>query len=82
MLQIDLTLVLTLFNSIVLAVAGIMYFNKTYTIQKIEDWNTLAQFYNDHADEYDEDGEPIKEEKTGGFGFQTYIEEEPEEDNE
>lgn len=82
MLQIDLTLVLTLFNSIVLAVAGIMYFNKTYTIQKIEDWNTLAQFYNDHADEYGEDGEPVKEEKVGGFGFQTYLEEEPEEDNE
>ena len=80
MLQIDLTLVLTLFNSIVLAVAGIMYFNRTYTIQKIEDWNTLAQFYNDHADEYDEDGEPIKEEKAGGFGFQTYLEEEAEED--
>lgn len=69
MLQIDLTLVLTLFNSIVLAVAGIMYFNKTYTIQRIEDWNTLAAFYNDHADEYDEDGEPIKEEKAGGFGI-------------
>lgn len=80
MLQIDLTLVLTLFNSIVLAVAGIMYFNKTYTIQRIEDWNTLAQFYNDHADEYDEDGEPIKEEKAGGFGFATYLEEEAEED--
>ena len=80
MLQIDLTLVLTLFNSIVLAVAGIMYFNKTYTIQRIEDWNTLAAFYNDHADEYDEDGEPIKEEKAGGFGFATYLEEEAEED--
>ena len=82
MLQIDLTLVLTLFNSIVLAVAGIMYFNKTYTIQRIEDWNTLAAFYNDHADEYDEDGEPIKEEKVGGFGFASYLEEEPEEDEE
>ena len=80
MLQIDLTLVLTLFNSIVLAVAGIMYFNKTYTIQRIEDWNTLAAFYNEHADEYDEDGEPIKEEKAGGFGFATYLEEESEEE--
>ena len=33
----------------------------------------------DNYDEYDEDGKPIKEEKAGGFGFQTYIEEESEE---
>lgn len=82
MLQIDLTLVLTLFNSVMLAVAGIMYFRKTYTIQKIEDWNTLAMFYNEHADEYDEEGQPLKEEKAGGFGFQVYDSEELVEEDE
>lgn len=75
-----LTLLLTILNTILIVLFGLKYFKDNYTIVSIQDWNTLANFYNDHADEYDEDGKPIKEEKAGGFGFQTYIEEESEEE--
>ena len=75
-----LTLLLTILNTILIVLLGLKYFKDNYTIVSIQDWNTLANFYNDHVDEYDEDGKPIKEEKAGGFGFASYLEEEPEED--
>ena len=75
-----LTLLLTIFNTILIVLLGLKYFKDNYTIVSIQDWNTLANFYNDHVDEYDEDGKPIKEEKAGGFGFASYLEEEPEEE--
>ena len=64
-----LTLLLTIFNTILIVLLGLKYFKDNYTIVSIQDWNTLANFYNDHVDEYDEDGKPIKEEKVGGFGI-------------
>ena len=64
-----LTLLLTIFNTILIVLLGLKYFKDNYTIVSIQDWNTLANFYNDHVDEYDEDGKPIKEEKAGGFGI-------------
>ena len=64
-----LTLLLTIFNTILIVLLGLKYFKDNYTIVSIQDWNTLANFYNDHVDEYDEDGKPIKEEKAGSFGF-------------
>jgi hypothetical protein len=41
----------------------------------------LVKFYNAHFEEYDEEGNPIKEDKAGGYGFfQEQLAEEYEED--
>ena len=48
-----LTLLLTILNTILIVLLGLKYFKDNYTIVSIQDWNTLANFYNDHADEYD-----------------------------
>lgn len=65
-----LTLCLTVLNFVILIGICLFYFKETYTIVDLQTWNTIVQFYNTHVDEYNENGEPIKEEKVGGFGFQ------------
>ena len=64
-----LTLLLTILNTILIVSLGLKYFNDNYTIVSLQDWNKVANFYNAHYDEYDDNGEPISEEKAGGCGF-------------
>ena len=77
-----LTLLLTILNTVLIVLLGLKYFKDNYTIVSTQDWNTLANFYNDHFEEYDEDGKPIPEEKSGGFGFQVIDEQEEYNDDE
>lgn len=76
-----LALLLTILNSTILIVFCIIYFKNNYTICDLETYNMLVKFYNAHFEEYDEQGNPIKEDKTGGYGFfQEQLIEEYEED--
>lgn len=61
--------IFSVLNFIGLLYAGYLYFINKYAIVTLEDWNKVAVFYNEHFSEYDENGEPIPEEKSGGCGF-------------
>lgn len=78
----SISLILTVINSIILISIVIVWFNNNYIIKDIETWNTIANFYNKHRDEYDENDKPIVEEKAGGFGFMCYTNCEDDEDYE
>lgn len=76
-----LALLLTILNSIILIVFCLIYFKNNYTICDLETYNMLVKFYNAHFEEYDEEGNPIKEDKAGGYGFfQEQLEEVNEDD--
>lgn len=78
-----LALLLTILNSIILIVFCIIYFKNNYTICDLETYNMLVKFYNAHFEEYDEEGNPIKEDKAGGCGFfQEQLVDYEDEDNE
>lgn len=78
----ELCFCISLINLILIVCMGIVYFKNNYVITTIEQWNELANFYNKHHDEYDENDKPIPEEKTGGFGFMCYADSEDDEDYE
>ena len=63
------SLILSVINTIILIGISYKYFVDHYTVVTLEDWNKVANFYNAHYDEYDDKGEPIPEEKVGGYGF-------------
>ena len=50
---------------------------KNYVIMSTEDYNTIAQFVEEHSEEAE-----ATEEKAGGVGFQIYNEEEEVEEDE
>lgn len=77
------SLILSVVNTIILIGVSYRYFIDHYTVVTLEDWNKVANFYNAHFDEYDDNGEPIPEEKVGGCGFfQDQIEEIDEDEQE
>lgn len=63
------SLILSVVNTIILIGVSYKYFADHYTVVTLEDWNKVANFYNAHYDEYDDNGEPIPEERAGGCGF-------------
>lgn len=77
----ELCFCISLINLILIVCMSIVYFKNNYVITTIEQWNELANFYNAHIGEYDEDGNPIPEDKVGGCGFfQEYIGEDEDDD--
>ena len=74
-----MTLIVTItsiINTIILLGIVIKYLKDNYTICTIEQWNTVVKFYNKHYSEYDENDNPLPEEKSGGVGFQVFNDEE------
>lgn len=75
--MISITTLLCTINTIILVVFGYLYLKKNYVIMSTEDYNTIAQFVEEHSEEAE-----ATEEKAGGVGFQIYNEEEEVEEDE
>lgn len=77
--MISITTLLCTINTIILVIFGCLYLKKNYVVMTSEEYQTIAQFVEEHSE-----ADEATEEKTGGVGFQIYDEEvtEAEEDDE
>lgn len=67
-------------NTILLVIFGCLYVKKNYVIMTSEEYNTIAQFVEEHSEEAE-----ASQELTGGTGIEVgfgadYLEDEPEEE--
>lgn len=64
-MTIDLTALLTLINTIILVVAGVLYFKKNYVVLTMDDFQSISEFIEEHSAE-----EEASRELAGGTGCQ------------
>lgn len=68
--MISITTLLCIINTIILVIFGCLYLKKNYIVMTSEEYQTIAQFVEEHSEEAE-----ATEEKAGGVGFQIYDEE-------
>lgn len=73
--MISITTLLCTINTIILVIFGCLYLKKNYVVMTAEEYQTIAQFVEEHSEEAE-----ATEEKAGGVGFQVYDEVESDED--
>lgn len=73
--MISITTLLCTINTIILVIFGCLYLKKNYVVMTSEEYQTIAQFVEEHSQEAE-----TAEEKAGGVGFQIYDEEECDEE--
>ena len=77
--MISISTLLTLINTILLVIFGVIYFKKNYVIMSSDEFNTISQFVEEHSEE-----EEASRELAGGTGCSVgfgadYLEDEEEE---
>lgn len=65
--MISITTLLCTMNTIILVIFGCLYLKKNYVVMTSEEYQTIAQFVEEHSEEAE-----ATEEKAGGVGFQIY----------
>lgn len=68
--MISITTLLCTINTIILVIFGCLYLKKNYVVMTSEEYQTIAQFVEEHSEKAE-----ATEEKAGGVGFQIYDEE-------
>ena len=61
--MISISTLLTLINTIILVIFGVIYFKKNYVILSSDEFNTISQFIEEHSEE-----EEASRELAGGTG--------------
>lgn len=61
--MISISTLLTLINTILLVIFGVIYFKKNYVIMSSDEFNTISQFIEEHSEE-----EEASRELAGGTG--------------
>lgn len=61
--MISVSTLLTLINTILLVIFGVIYFKKNYVIMSSDEFNTISQFIEEHSEE-----EEASRELAGGTG--------------
>ena len=61
--MISISTLLTLINTILLVIFGVIYFRKNYVIMSSDEFNTISQFIEEHSEE-----EEASRELAGGTG--------------
>ena len=61
--MISISILLTLINTILLVIFGVIYFKKNYVIMSSDEFNTISQFVEEHSKE-----EEASRELAGGTG--------------
>lgn len=61
--MISISTLLTLINTIILVIFGVIYFKKNYVIMSSDEFNTISQFIEEHSAE-----EEASRELAGGTG--------------
>lgn len=61
--MISISTLLTLINTIILVIFGVIYFKKNYVIMNMDDFQTISQFIDEHSAE-----EEASRELAGGTG--------------
>lgn len=79
--MISITTLLAGINTLLLVIFGCLYVKKNYVIMTSEEYNTIAQFIEEHSEEAE-----ATQERAGGCGVEVgfgadYLEDESEEDN-
>lgn len=79
--MISITTLLTGINTLLLVIFGCLYVKKNYVIMTSEEYNTIAQFVEEHSEEAE-----ASQERAGGCGFEVgfgadYLEDKSEEDD-
>ena len=69
--MISVTTLLCTINTIILVIFGCLYLKKNYVVMTSEEYQTIAQFIEEHSEEAE-----ATEEKAGGVGFMVDNEEE------
>lgn len=78
--MISISTLLTLINTILLVIFGVIYFKKNYVILSSDEFNTISQFIEEHSEE-----EEASRELAGGTGCSVgfgadYLEDDSEEE--
>ena len=78
--MISISTLLTLINTIILVIFGVIYFKKNYVILSSDEFNTISQFIEEHSEE-----EEASRELAGGTGCSVgfdadYLEDDDEEE--
>lgn len=78
--MISITTLLTIVNTLLLIIFGVIYLKKNYVVMTSEEYQTIAQFVEEHSEE-----DLTSQEKAGGTGIEVgfgadYLEEQQEED--
>ena len=78
--MISISTLLTLINTIILGIFGVIYFKKNYVILSSDEFNTISQFIEEHSEE-----EEASRELAGGTGCSVgfgadYLEDDDEEE--
>ena len=79
--MISITTLLAGINTLLLVIFGCLYLKKNYVVMTSEEYNTIAQFVEEHSEEAE-----ATQERAGGCGVEVgfgadYLEDESEEDN-
>ena len=80
--MISISTLLTLINTIILVIFGVIYFKKNYVIMNMDDFQAISQFIDEHSAE-----EEASRELAGGTGCSVgfgadYLEDDDENDEE
>lgn len=80
--MISISTLLTLINTIILVIFGVIYFKKNYVIMNMDDFQAISQFIDEHSAE-----EEASRELAGGTGCSVgfgadYLEDDNEEEEE
>lgn len=80
--MISVSTLLTLINTIILVIFGVIYFKKNYVIMNMDDFQAISQFIDEHSAE-----EEASRELAGGTGCSVgfgadYLEDDTEEEEE
>ena len=78
--MISITTLLTIVNTLLLTIFGVIYLKKNYVVMTTEEYQTIAQFVEEHSKEAE-----ASQELAGGTGIEVgfgadYLEEEGEEE--
>ena len=78
--MISITTLLTIVNTLLLTIFGVIYLKKNYVVMTTEEYQTITKFVEEHLEE-----DSVSQEKAGGTGIEVgfgadYLEDDEEEE--